>query len=184
MEKKIAIIINSLATGGAEKTVALLINELCGEFDIHLLMFNTTNIELSLPVSVKVFQIGKPSSADAGPAEAFRLPMKALQIKKYLAKNNIPLVFSFLNRPNFIAGYLKLFGYKGKTIINERSNTSYYFSTKTIGGRFGRFLVRRLYARADLVITNSSFGNTDLHATVDLNNNLLTLTNGNNIIYF
>ncbi len=180
MKKKIAIIINSLATGGAEKTVSLLINELCGEFEIHLLMFNTTNIELSLSPSVHLFQIGKPSSADAGPIEAFRLPWKALQVKKYLLKYNIPLVFSFLNRPNFIAGYLKLFGYKGKTIINERSNTSYYFSKKTLGGRFGRFLVKRLYSQADLIITNADFGKNDLQQTFGIKNTIITINNGIN----
>lgn len=180
MQKKIAIIINTLATGGAEKTAGLLMNLLHTDMEIHLLMFNTTNIEFAIPASVNIYQIGKPTSAEATPIQVLKLPVYALQIKKYLKKNNIPLVFSILNRPNFIAGYLKLFGYKGKTIINERSNASYYYTSKTLGGRLGRFLVKRLYRRADVIITNSIFSKNDLQQTFKLKNTIVTISNGIN----
>lgn len=178
MQQKIAIIINSLATGGAEKTAGLLMNQLYPEMDVHLLMFNTTNIEFEIPEGVKIYQIGKPTSAEARPIQVLKLPLQALQIKKYLKKNKISLVFSILNRPNFIAGYLKLFGYKGKTIINERSNASYYYTNKTPGGMLGRFLVKRLYRRADCIITNSIFSKKDLQQTFGLNNTIITISNG------
>ncbi len=180
MKKKIAFIINSLATGGAEKTVASLINELHPQLEIHLLMFNTTNIEFKIPVEILTFQIGKPTSAEAGPAEVLKLPLQALKVKAYLKRHAIDLVVSFLNRPNFIAGYLKVFGFKGTTIINERTNTSYYYSTSTVGGRLGRFLIRKLYSRADTIITNSYFSKKDLQETYGLRNNILTINNGVN----
>ena len=180
MQKKIAIIINTLATGGAEKTAGLLMHQLYPDMEIHLLMFNTTNIEFDIPSGVKVFQIGKPTSAEASPVQVLKLPLQALQIKRYLRKHNIPLVFSILNRPNFIAGYLKLFGYRGKTIINERSNASYYYTNKTLGGMLGRFLVRRLYRRADCIITNSIFSKKDLEQTFGLKNTIITISNGIN----
>lgn len=180
MQKKIAIIINSLVRAGAEKTAGLLINQLHPDMEIHLLMFNTTNIEFDIPAAVKIYQIGKPSSAEATPIEVLNLPFQALQIKRYLKKHDIPLVFSVLNRPNFIAGYLKLFGYKGRTIINERSNASYYYTNKTLGGRLGRFLVKRLYRRADCIITNSIFSKIDLQDTFGLKNNIITISSGIN----
>ncbi len=182
MQKKIAIIINTLATGGAEKTAGLLMNQLYPDMEIHLLMFNTTNIEFDIPPGVKIYQIGKPTSAEASPVQVLKLPLQALQIKRYLDKHNIQLVFSILNRPNFIAGYLKLFGYKGKTIINERSNASYYYTNKTLGGLLGRFLVRRLYRRADCIITNSIFSKKDLEQTFGLKNKIITISNGINYI--
>ena len=180
MQKKIAIIINTLATGGAEKTAGLLMNQLYPDMEIHLLMFNTTNIEFDIPSGVKIYQIGKPTSAEATPVQVLQLPLQALQIKKYLHKHDIQLVFSILNRPNFIAGYLKFFGYKGKTIINERSNASYYYTNKTLGGMLGRFLVRRLYKRADCIITNSIFSKMDLEQTFGLTNKIITISNGIN----
>ena len=178
--KKIAFIINSLETGGAEKTVAQLLNELQNDWEIHLLMFNTTTIEFQIPASIKLYQIGKPTSSEARLIEVLKLPLQALQIKKYLKQNNIKLVFSFLNRPNFIAGYLKLFGFNGAAIINERTNTSYYYTTKTLGGRLGRFLVRRLYSRADCVITNSVFSKKELQESFGLKNKIITINNGVN----
>lgn len=180
MQRKIAIIINTLATGGAEKTAGLLMNRLFPDMEIHLLMFNTTNIEFDIPAGVKIYQIGKPTSAEATPIQVLKLPLQALQIKKYLIKHDIQLVFSILNRPNFIAGYLKLFGYRGKTIINERSNASYYYTNKTIGGMLGRFLVKRLYRRADCIITNSIFSKKDLEETFGLTNKIITISNGIN----
>jgi N-acetylgalactosamine-N,N'-diacetylbacillosaminyl-diphospho-undecaprenol 4-alpha-N-acetylgalactosaminyltransferase len=182
MAKKIAIIINTLATGGAEKTAGLLINQLSEEMEIHLLMFDTTNIEFEIPASVKVYQIGKPTSADARPIQVLMLPYQAWQIKKYLNKHSIPLVFSILNRPNFIAGYLKIFGYKGNTILNERSNASYYYSHKTMGGMLGRLLIKRLYCRANLIITNSIFCKKELQQTFGLKNNIITISNGINFL--
>ena len=179
-KNKIAIIINTLVRAGAEKTVGSLINQLYPDMEIHLLMFDTTSIELSIPPGVKLYQIGKPTSADASPIQVLELPLRAFQIKKYLHKHNIQLVFSILNRPNFIAGYLKLFGYKGKTIINERSNASYYYTNKTLGGMLGRFLVKRLYRRADCIITNSIFSKKDLEQTFGLKNKIITISNGIN----
>ncbi len=178
MKQKIAIIINTLATGGAEKTAGLLMNQLHAEWEIHLLMFDTRNIEFAIPEDVKIYQIGQPSSAEAKPIQVLKLPLQALQIKKYLRQNNIKLVFSILNRPNFIAGYLKLFGFKGKTIINERSNASYYYTNKTLGGRLGRYLVKRLYKRADCIITNSIFSKNDLEQTFGLKNKIITICTG------
>ncbi|MEP6674200.1 MAG: glycosyltransferase [Ferruginibacter sp.] len=180
MKEKIAIIINSLQTGGAEKTVALLTNRLHAELDIHLLMFNTTTIEFKIPDDVTVYQIGKPTSADAGPIDVLKLPLQAWRVKKYLENKKIGLVLSFLNRPNFIAGYLKLFGYRGKVILNERTNTSYYYTDKTIGGRLGRFLVKKLYSRADCIISNSIFSKKELHESFGLKNKIITINNGIN----
>jgi N-acetylgalactosamine-N,N'-diacetylbacillosaminyl-diphospho-undecaprenol 4-alpha-N-acetylgalactosaminyltransferase len=177
-KKKIAIIINTLVLGGAEKTAGLLINKLHPEMEIHLMMFDAGIIEFNIPADVSIYQIGKPSSASATAIEVLKLPLYALRIKKYLEKNNIGLVFSILNRPNFIAGYLKLFGYKGRVIMNERTNASYFYTNKTLGGRLGRLLVRKLYSRADRVITNSRFSKTDLEINFGLKNQIVTITTG------
>jgi len=83
-KNKIAIIINTLVRAGAEKTVGSLINQLYPDMEIHLLMFDTTSIELTIPPGVKLYQIGKPTSADASPIQVLELPLRAFQIKKYL----------------------------------------------------------------------------------------------------
>jgi N-acetylgalactosamine-N,N'-diacetylbacillosaminyl-diphospho-undecaprenol 4-alpha-N-acetylgalactosaminyltransferase len=183
MSNNIAIIINSLRRGGAEKILASLINELHKDMEIHLFMFNTRQIEFDIPDGIFINQLGKSTSASARAVDVLKLPFYAWKIKRYLDKNKIPLVFSFLNRPNFIAGYLKVFGYKGKTIINERTNTSYYYTRKTLGGRLGMFLVKRLYAKADCIITNSAYSKKDLEENTRLTNRIITIRNGINFEY-
>ncbi len=178
MNKKIAIIINSLRRGGAEKVLSALINELHKDMEIHLFMFNTRQVEFEIPAGVVINQLGKPSSASAKPFDVLKLPFYAWKIRRYLKQKNIPLVFSFLNRPNFIAGYLKVFGYAGKTIINERTNTSYYYTSHTLGGRLGRFLVKKLYSKADCIITNSEYSKKELQKNFGLQNRMITIRNG------
>ena len=48
-KKNIAIFINALEPGGAEKVVALIINHFHKELDIHLILLNNT-IEFELPL--------------------------------------------------------------------------------------------------------------------------------------
>ncbi len=178
MEKKrLAIFINSITRAGAEKVVAFLLNELYNDYEIHLLLFNANEIEFPIPATIKIVQIGRPSSSNVGPFEILKLPWYALKVKRYLKKNNIPLILSFLNRPNFIVGIMKGMGWKGKGIISERTMTSSYFTTKTLGGRLGRFLVSYLYNKADLVITNTKLNELDLKETFHLKNKIRSIYN-------
>ena len=180
-KKKLAIFINTLKRAGAEKIVAFLLNQLHSEFELHLLMFNTTEIEFSIPSSIIIRQIGKPKIADPRPIDILKMPFQAAIVKKYLRDNNIPVLLSFLNRPNFISGIVKMLGWKGKSIISERTMTSTYYTNKTWGGKVGRLLVNRLYKKADLIITNSRLCEEDLKETFQLKNDIITIYNPVNL---
>lgn len=180
-KKKLAIFINTLKRGGAEKVVAFLLNQLQHEFEFHLFAFNSTGIEFEIPADVKIIQLGKPKSSEATVLDLLKMPFQSLTIRKYLEKNNIPVLLSFLNRPNFISSIVKISGWKGKVLISERTMTSAYYTNKTLGGRFGRFLVSKLYAHADLVITNSKYCEDDLKEVFKLPNRCITIANPVNI---
>jgi N-acetylgalactosamine-N,N'-diacetylbacillosaminyl-diphospho-undecaprenol 4-alpha-N-acetylgalactosaminyltransferase len=175
-KKKLAIFVNSLARGGAEKVVFLLAKELQDEFDIHLLVFNTEVISFDLPPGIKVVQAGSPGNTGktAGLLNIFKYARK---VKKYLQDKEIPVMLSFLSRPNFTAGVVKMLGWKGSTIISERTMTSIYYSSKTLSGRIGRFLVKHLYRRANLIITNSKLNEQDLKTSFGLKNSIITIYN-------
>ena len=54
MKKKISIFINSIAGGGAERVVSLLLNELKTDMALYLVLL-TKNIEYDIPDGQKIF---------------------------------------------------------------------------------------------------------------------------------
>lgn len=159
-KKKISIFIVSLYGGGAERVVSILLNNLEPTFDIHLVLLQPI-IEYDIPANQKITILDKfPSSNNF--FNILKIPFLAFKYYRFLIKNNIPVSFSFLSRPNFIASFLKLFGWKGKVILSERTFTSLYYTTKTPGERIGRFLVKKLYPQADLIVCNSRYIEEDL----------------------
>jgi N-acetylgalactosamine-N,N'-diacetylbacillosaminyl-diphospho-undecaprenol 4-alpha-N-acetylgalactosaminyltransferase len=175
-KKKLAIFVNSLARGGAEKVVFLLAKELQEEFEIHLLVFSTDGIAFDLPAGIPVVQIGKAGNTGKA-ADLLKILRCARTVKKYLQDNEIRVMLSFLSRPNFTAGLVKMLGWKGSAIISERTMTSVYYSSKTMSGKIGRFLVKHLYKRANLIITNSKLNEQDLKTTFGLKNSITTIYN-------
>ncbi|MFZ4058237.1 MAG: glycosyltransferase, partial [Ferruginibacter sp.] len=181
-KKKLAIVINSLQRGGTEKIVSLIINRFHEDYEIHLVMLNAT-IEFDLPfdkINVKIID-NSDVFAKSRVKDILKLPLLAFRLKKYLETNNIKLCYSFLSRPNFISGILKILGWKGTTIISERGHTSSIYLPNSISGKSGRFLVRRLYKKADLITSNSYGMEEDLRINFNLKNKSLVIYNPINI---
>lgn len=153
---KIAFFINAVTIGGAEKVLYELIWGLCDEFDIHLILLRN---QIDFPLPLDKIQLhpfsNKLPNENAGIQLILEIPFNALRLKKYLQKNEIHVCFSLLNRPNFTACCCKFLGWKGKVLISERSNTSMVYPASTLAGRLGRWLVRRFYPLADLIIPNA-----------------------------
>jgi N-acetylgalactosamine-N,N'-diacetylbacillosaminyl-diphospho-undecaprenol 4-alpha-N-acetylgalactosaminyltransferase len=175
-KKKLAIFVNSLGRGGAEKVVFLLMQQLHQEYEIHLLVFDKTVIEFTLPPGIKMVQVGRFKNPLRA-ALVFNIFLYAPVVKKYLLANDIPVLMSFLSRTALTAGAVKLFGWKGSLVICERTMTSAYYSTKNLAGRTARFLIKRLYPRASLIITNSKLNKDDLQKTFGLANKIITIYN-------
>lgn len=153
---KIAFFINALSIGGAEKVLSELIAGLHDEFEIHLILLRN-KLEFPIPlekIHLHIFN-HQPPTEKGNILLILEIPLNALRLKKYLQKNNIHLCFSLLNRPNFTSCFSKLLGWKGKVLISERSNTAMVYPASTLSGKLGRWLVRRLYPKADLIIPNA-----------------------------
>ena len=178
-KKKIAIFIVSLYGGGAERVVSILLNHFENSFDIHLVLLQPI-IEYDIPASQKITVLDKSPSKNSF-FNILKIPFLAFRYYRFLCKNNITTSFSFLNRPNFIAGFLKIFGWKGKVIISERTFTSEYYTTKSAGERIGRWLVEKLYPKADLIICNSKSIEKDLREIFKVQTNYSIIYNPINL---
>ena len=178
-KKKIALFIISLHGGGAERVVSILLNHFENSFDIHLVLLQPI-IEYDIPAGQKITVLDKSPSNNSF-SNILKIPFLAFRYYRFLCKNNITTSFSFLNRPNFIAGFLKIFGWKGKVVLSERTFTSEYYTTKSAGERIGRWLVKKLYPKADLIICNSKCIEKDLREIFKVQTNYSIIYNPINL---
>ncbi len=153
--KRIAILVNSLAAGGAERIVANLLFALHEDYEVHLLLLRD---EIDYPVPegqiIEFLSNEKQGGSEAG-SNMVRLPIVAWRLRKYCTENRIDLLISFLTRPNFAAGLAKKFGLETAVIMSERVYTPLFYNPSTLRGKIGGMLVSLLYPYADAIVPNS-----------------------------
>lgn len=157
MKKKLSILIYSLANGGAERVVSILLNTLKEKYEITLFLMNDT-VFYDIPQDIKIVYLEKSNPKESGIKKLLKLPFLAWKLKKY-NKNNISI--SFMNRANYINILAKIFGMKSRVIISERAMPSFQHANG-IQGKINRFLIKNLYSKADLIIANSRGNTCDL----------------------
>ena len=155
MRKKIGIFTYSLGGGGAERTVANLLNHLDKEkYDIHLVLMNT-DIEYAIPQNQIIHFIEKSNRFENDIWKLLKLPFLASRFAQYCKKEKIELVFAVMNRPNMIATMAKWFGMKSQVLISEQFYTPYLYNNSSLGARFKTWLLKKLYKKADCILPNS-----------------------------
>jgi N-acetylgalactosamine-N,N'-diacetylbacillosaminyl-diphospho-undecaprenol 4-alpha-N-acetylgalactosaminyltransferase len=102
--------------------------------------------------------------------------MIAFKVAKFAKDNNIDTIVSFLYRPDYINILTKYFGFKGRSIINIRSTTSRYLNEGLLG-KVNLFLIRALFNKADLIISNSIGVKEDLNRLMDIQTKHIAIPN-------
>jgi len=175
VKTKISILIYSLASGGAERQVSILLESLQDKYDLTLVLMNDT-IFYTIPKDIKVVYLEKSKPVENGFKKLIKLPFLGWKYKKILKKNNIDISFSFMTRPNYINIFSKLFGSKVKTIISERSHFSLQYSYNNLQSFINKILVK-LYNYADMVIANSKGNAQDLRLSFNICTKIQTICN-------
>jgi N-acetylgalactosamine-N,N'-diacetylbacillosaminyl-diphospho-undecaprenol 4-alpha-N-acetylgalactosaminyltransferase len=166
--KKLSILIYSLSGGGAERVVSILLNELKNRYDIQLVLMNET-ITYDIPSDIKICFLEKSNSKEHGILKLLKLPVLGWKYRNFCKKNSIDTSLSFMNRPNFINLFGKLFGSKAKTFISERTASSWEYPSCSPKDRVSRFLIGQLYPKADLIIPNARAIKGDLEKNFSIN---------------
>lgn len=160
MKRKIVLLTYSLDAGGAERVVSILANKLQEHYDITLVLMNKTHYYV-LPKSIKIIYLEDSDPEESGWKKLAKLPLLGYRLKVLCAAEGIDTVISFMNRPNYIAAFSKLFGSTAKILISERSQPSIQHRGG-MQGWINRSLIRLLYPYADAVIANSYGNRADL----------------------
>ncbi len=153
MRKKLAIFLYSLGSGGAEKVASVLAKEFLKKYDTTLILMNDT-IFYNIPKNIKIIYLEKSNPRENGILKLLKLPVLAWKYRQICKKLKIDLSFSLMNRPNYINILAKLFGNGAKTIVAERGMPSVYYKNN-LQGKISKFLIKKLYPKADKVVANS-----------------------------
>ena len=175
MKKKVALLAYSLGSGGAERQITYILNNLHEKFDFTLVLMNRTMF-YDIPPAVKVLFLENSAPDESGLKKLTKLPYLALKYKKILQNEQIDISLSFLTRPNYINALAKLFGAKTGTIISERSMFSLQYNYNDLQSYINKKLVR-LYNVADMIITNSRNNGMDLQKNFHIVRPLQTVYN-------
>lgn len=176
MKKNISILINSLNSGGAEKLVSLIINDLKYDYNIFLVLMNDT-IKYDLNDFDNIYFIENANLNENGFMKLLKLPFLAWKYKRFCKENYIDTSISLLSRPNYISIVSKLLGNSSKIVISEHSFPSKQYESKTLQSKINKFLIKKLYNFADKIVAVSSGSATDLKEQFDIKNEITVVLN-------
>ena len=175
-KKNIVLIITSLSGGGAERVASLLINEYSKNYTVHLIFTDNTIVDYEIPADVIIKKISYNFKHNNFFNFLF-IPVYGFKLFRYLKKNKVSSILSFLSRPNFIACFTKVLGYKGRLVISERTNMVKLYLPGTFMGVMAKFLYKCLYPKADYVVPNSLLTAHNMKVGWKLNLNYKTIYN-------
>lgn len=179
---KIAVLIYSLAGGGAERVVSQLLNYLHQEnIELHLVLMNDL-ILYDIPEQLIIHNLENSSPNELGLLKLIKIPILSIKYRSYLKDNNIDVSVSFLQRPNYINVLSNFFFKKCKIIISERSNPSEQYNGYSFHSILNKILISFLFPKADLIIANSEGNRRELINNFNLEGSkIITINNPINI---
>jgi len=160
---KTTLLINSLASGGAERVFSILVNKLYAEeCDLEIVCIEKDNF-YKLPESINVRYLSDFSKQDSSLKKLLYLPFLAYKFKKIIKENKSTLVQSHMYRSNYINILTKLIGSKHKVQIVEVISLD-YFKSMGISGKINLMLIQFLYKYSDMIICKAKRMEYSLHS--------------------
>lgn len=157
----IAILIYSLAGGGAERVVSYLLPYLQKKgIEVHLVLMNTT-ICYDIPKNTTIHFLEKSKGDEHGLFKLAKLPFLAYRYAQLLKQLQVTHSFALLTRPSYINILSRYFtNHRYQLVISERSHPSQQYGYGNLQSKINNILIKKLYPKADRVICNSK-GNMD-----------------------
>ena len=172
--KKISILIYSLAGGGAERMVSYLLPYLLNKkIEVHLVLMNNT-ISYKIPKEITIHHLENSKGDENGILKLIKLPLLAYKYATLLKQFDIKYSFSLLTRPSYINILSRLFNKsKFRLVISERSHPSMQYGYDNMQSSINNWLIKVLYPKTDKIICNSQGNADDLQFNYGIPHSLL-----------
>lgn len=160
---RLAILIYSMSGGGAERVVSNLLSSLHDQnIKVHLVLMNDT-IRYHIPKEIPIHYLEKSNAMENGLIKMVKIPFLAYKYARLIKTLDVTHSLSLLARPNYINTLSRKFsGYKYKVAISERNYPSMQYGSEDLKSKINRWLIKKLYPKADLIICNSKASRMDL----------------------
>ncbi len=150
----------SLASGGAEKVISLLLKELVNDYNVTLVLFYN-NIHFPIPENVTTIIFSNKHPNRPYIKRFLDLISFIFKYNRLLKKQKITYAVSFLAFPNLINGIVSIFNKKVKTFISERGFPSDNTTSKA-SLFISKLFYPLFYNRCYKLFSNSVYINKDL----------------------
>ena len=159
-KKNITILAISLASGGAEKVISLLLKELRHDYNVTLVLFHKV-LHFQVPEGIEIFAMSENLPNRPFYKKIFDSILFIIKYYRFVKKNNVEISISFLAFPNLINGIVATFNKNVKTIISERG-----FPSDNVTSRLSLYISKLFYPifynKCDKLFSNSVYINNDL----------------------
>ena len=173
---KITFLINSLSSGGAEKVLSVIIEELVKEKYSVRVIFLEKNEFYKLPKEVEKVYLSNFTGKENALIKFLFLSLFAWRLKRYIKLHNIKLIQSHIFRSNYVNLLAKLFGSNHKAQIVIAGIIGAYKNRKLIG-KFNLYLIKKLFSKADLIIWKSKRMQYDANSLFNFNTKQIVINN-------
>lgn len=153
--QRVAFLINSMEGGGAERAVQSLLRYAVerGSSEVVLLLLLENRVHLDIPEGIPV--LARRRWARSGVGKILSLLPQALWLRRIVRRQEITAVVSHLERSNLANGLSKALGSPHRVVIVEHTNPSRNYTGRGFGAQVMRWLIRRIYLLADVVLAVS-----------------------------
>lgn len=150
--KKCLLLIPRMGSGGAERVMATIANNLCVENDVQIVTMTDAESFYALDERVKIVGLGQKMSRKNKISKIFSACFGGLKacisLKKIVKKEKIDVLVAFLGPASFLAIAIKIFGAKCRVVVSERCDPF-------VRGRLYRFFERIFFPKADAIVCQS-----------------------------
>src|SRR6056297_1391833 len=160
---KISIFLFSMDGGGAERVMSYLLPYLQKKGHSVILVLMTDEVAYPIPENIPIHYLEISDGNEHGLYKILKLPWLAWKYARLLKQQQITHSFSLLTRPCYINIMARRFTSEPyKIMVSERNYPSLQYGYGDAQSKINSYLVKKLYPKADLVISNAQASATDL----------------------
>jgi GalNAc-alpha-(1->4)-GalNAc-alpha-(1->3)-diNAcBac-PP-undecaprenol alpha-1,4-N-acetyl-D-galactosaminyltransferase len=150
--KKCLLLIPRMGNGGAERVMATIANNLCGENEVQIVTMTDAESFYALDERVMITGLGQNVNRKNKLTLLFSMGIGGLKtffaLKKKINNEKPDVVLSFLQSANMMAILLKMLGGKFRLVVSERC-------APEERGFGNRFFEKHFYCKADVTVCQS-----------------------------